>query len=256
MLNNVSRAKSGFIGLFAAFAFAFLFLLFEVGRTFLAHGIEIRVEGNLSPQEREQLDALIQPYLRTSGFMLDSEAFVRDIGSLPWVGAVDVRPTGIKQVSVRVSHSLSERLSKPERILVNTLRDLAGAIDAPLSMRRDQIDVQDASGKGPDREFAFLAFEVMLEDLGLRLEEMRVSSTGHVELYLEGGKALVIGAREPLTRMKRFALIYQQALKSEWPRVARVDARYRDGVAVSWVGASLIAGSFASLPEPAEAGVR
>lgn len=253
MLNSASTAKKGFVGLFGAVAFALLFVLFEAGRAFYAGGIEIRVEGNLSPQEREQLNALIDPYLRSSVLVLNSESFVRDIGSLPWVGAVEVRPIGINQVSVRVSHSLGERLSKPERTLVNTLSNLARAINTPLSIRGDQIDVQDASGKAPDREFAFLAFEVMLEDLGLHLEEVRVSASGHVELSLEDGKALVLGKTEPLARMQRFAQIYQSALKPEWSRVDRVDARYRDGVAVSWTNAHLVAGNFATLPE---AGVR
>ena len=253
MLKSAGTAKTGLVGLLAAFAFALLFLLFEAGRAYYAGGIEIRVEGNLSPQEREQLNALLDPYVRTSVLVLDSEAFVRDIGSLPWVGAVEVRPTGINRVTVRVSHSLSERLSKPQRTLVNTLRNLARATDAPLSIRRDQIDLQDASGKAPDREFVFLAFEVMLDDLGLRLEEMRVSPSGHVELYLEGGKMVVLGTSEPLARTQRFAQIYQSALKPEWSEVDRVDARYRDGVAVSWTNANLVAGNFTSLPE---AGVR
>ena len=246
-------AKTGFIGLVAAFAFALLILLFELGRAYYAGGIEIRVEGNLSPQEREQLDALLEPYVRTSVLVLDSEAFVRDIGSLPWVGAVEIRPSGINQVSVRVSHSLSQRLSKPERTLVNTLRNLARATDTPLSIGRGQIDLQLASGKAPDREFVFLAFEVMLDDLGLQLEEMRVSPSGHVELYLEGDKILVLGTSEPVARIKRFAQIYQSALKPEWSKVGQVDARYRDGVAVSWTNSSAIAGNFASLPK---AGVR
>ncbi len=253
MLKSAGTAKTGIVGLSAAFAFALLVLAFEAGRAHYAGGIEIRVEGNLAPREREQLDALLAPYVRSSMLTLDSEAFVRDIGSLPWVGAVEVRRIGINQVAVRVSHSLGQALSKPQRTLLNTLGNLARAIHVPVSISRDQIDLQKVSGKAAEREFVFFAFEVMLDDLGLQLDEVHLSPSGHVELFLEDGRTLVLGTSEPLARMRRFVQIYQSALKSEWSKVDRVDARYSDAVAVSWRHADLIVGNFAPL---AEAGVQ
>lgn len=249
MLKSVSTAKTGVLGLMAAFSIALLFLVFEAGRAYYAGGIEIRVEGNLSPDEREQLDALLAPYVRSSVLMLDSHAFVQDIGSLPWVGAVEVQPIHINRVSVRVSHSLTQRLSKPQRTLVNTLQNLARVIDAPVSIRHDQVDLHNVRGEAADREFVFLAFEVMLDDLGLKLEEIRVSPSGHIQLSIENGKTLVLGASEPLARVQRFAHIYQRALKSEWSRVDHVDARYSDAVAVRWRHTDLVAGNLASVFE-------
>ncbi len=248
-MKTSATAESGRIGLFAAFCLALLFLLFELGRAYYADGIEIRVEGNLSPQEREQLNALLDPYVPTSLFMLDSEDFVRDIGSLPWVGTVEVRPDGLNKVSVKVSHSLSQRLTKSGRTLVNKLRDLAPADGVSLAIRRDALDLRALDQRPPDREFVFFAFDVMLEEMGLQLEEVALDPSGHLELRLEDGKTLVLGASEPIARLQRFDHIYQSALKYDWPKVERVDTRYGDGASVRWTQANLVAGNLASVSE-------
>lgn len=248
-MKTSASAESGRVGLFAAFCLALLFVLFELARAYYADGIEIRVEGNLSPQEREQLNALLDPYVRTSVFMLDTEEFVRDVGSLPWVGTVEVRPEGLNKVSVKLSHSLSQRLTKPARTLVNKLRDLAPPDGASLSIRRSELDLRVAGQEPPDREFVFFAFDVMLEELGLRLEEVELDALGHLELHLEDAKTLVLGTSEPTARLQRFAHIYQSGLKEDWLNVDRVDTRYRDGASVRWAKANLMVGKLASLSE-------
>ena len=236
--------------LFWACTLVIALVAFELGRDALLGDLRIRVEGNLSPDEREQLHSLLAPYVKSSALWLDSEDFVKDVGSLPWVGAVEVHPTGLGQATVKVSHSLAERLSRPERTLVNALSDLVRASETSLSLSREalELDRRDRHQMA-GREFVFLAFNVMLEELGLHLEAVDIHPSGHIELALEGGKTLVLGSARPLARLRRFARVYQSDLAPEWDGIERVDARYRDAVAVRMAehhprAGRLVAGNF------------
>ena len=233
--------------LFWALALALLLVGIELGRNYYAGALSIRVEGNLSPQEREQLDAVLDPYVRTSTFWLDPEDVAKEVGSLPWVGAVEILPTGLSKATVRISHSLTERLSRPERTLVNTLHDLARASDLPLYLTREALRLDAQDGAQPThREFVFLTFDVMLAELGIRLDEVEIQANSHIVLHMDSGKSLVLGSHQPLARMHRFARIYRESLGSQWERVGRIDARYRDAVAVRMTSASqLVAGNLA-----------
>jgi len=212
---------------FWAFALALLLVAAELARNYQVGALQIRVEGNLSPDEREQLAALLDPYVRTSAFWLDSEDLAKDLGSLPWVGAVEIRPTGFSQATVKISHSLTTRLSSPERTLVNTIRDLVRAnAPAPLFLIRVALDM-DTSHK-----FVFMAFDVMLDEIGIRLDEVEIDASGQVVLHMDAGKTLTLGSKEPVARARRFARIYHSDLKTNWHQVAHVDARYADAVAV------------------------
>ena len=236
-----------FTWLFWACALALLLVAVELGRSYYFGALQIRVEGNLSPQERAELDTLLDPYVRTSAFWLDSEAFVRDVGSLPWVGAVEVRPTGLSRATVKVSRSLAERLSRPERTLVNTLRDLASSnAGSALTLSRETLNLEASGRDSPStREFVFLAFDVMLDELGIRLDAIEIGPSGHISLHMDAGKTLLLGRSDPLARTQRFARIFQSSLAPQWDRVGHVDARYADAVAVRMSAAGqLVAGNF------------
>ncbi len=245
---SARTTSSGWGGLIAALALAVLFLCLEMGRLYLASGIKIRVEGNLSAQEREQLGAVLRPWLQTQVFTLDTEELAREVGSLPWVGAIEVRPIGIKRISVKLSHSLSNKLTKSERTLINTLGGLVAGSDVPVTIARDQIDLQLLGDNASAREFVFLTFDVMLEGLELELESVEISPSGHVQLEIDADKTLVLGASEPYARLHRFARIYRAALQDDWARAEQVDTRYHDGVSVRWRHAGFAAEGGAPLP--------
>jgi len=227
---------------FWAFVLALLLVAAELARSYQLGAMQIRVEGNLSPDEREQLDALLDPYVRSSAFWLDTQDLAKDLGSLRWVGAVEVRSTGLSKATVKVSHSLATGLPSPERTLVNAIGDLARAGEqVPVSLVRERLDT-DASQK-----LVFMAFDVMLEELGIHLDEVEIDASGQLALHMDAGKTLMLGSADPVGRASRFARIYRSDLKTNWHQVAYVDARYRDAVAVRTSNQSgLIAGNFSS----------
>ncbi len=227
---------------FWAFALALLLVAAELARSYQLGAMQVRVEGNLSPDEREQLDALLAPYVRSSAFWLDTQDLAKDLGSLRWVGAVEVRSTGLSKATVKVSHSLTTGLPSPERTLVNAIGDLARASEhMPVSLVRERLHV-DASQK-----LVFMAFDVMLDELGICLDEIEIDASDQLILHMDAGKTLMLGSTDPVGRASRFARIYQSDLKTHWHQVAHVDARYADAVAVRTSNQGrLIAGNFSS----------
>ncbi|MCY4040090.1 MAG: hypothetical protein OXF72_02385 [Gammaproteobacteria bacterium] len=251
MAPTTQDSSRQFTWAFWACALVLLLVAAELARNYHVGALQIRVEGNLSPDEREQLEALLDPYVHERAFWLDSEDLAKDLGSLPWVGAVEIRSNGLSRATVKVSHSLTSRLSGPERTLVNAIRDLARANQsAPVSLVRQvlQGDTNDRAAPGHEK-FVFMAFDLMLDELGIRLNEVNIDASGRVVLHMDAGKTLMLGSNAQVDRAHRFARIYQSALKTDWHRVAHVDARYADAIAVRHAPqGQLLAGHFVSAP--------
>lgn len=246
MLTRSAHRKRQFGWLVLALTAVLLLALIEVGRTWLTAGLKIEVEGNLAPEERDQLDMLIEPYVDAGALMLDPQVLAKDIGSLPWVGAVKLHRQSLNQLSIKVAHSLTERSSGMERTLQNLIGDLARAGDGPRIMRREEVSIQGDEATDSELLGLFLAFDQMAKDMGLEIESLRLSSAGEVELRFSGDKLLLLGNRECARRFDRFAHLYQAELASDWARVHRLDARYTDALAVSWSNAQLVASNLAN----------
>ena len=251
MLKAHAGRRRQLIGLVLAIGVALLFIVFEAGRTVFTAGLQVSIEGNLSPEEREQLNALIEPHVHAGPLMLDPEDFARDLGSLPWVGAVELHRPWFSRISVQVSHSLSERVSKMERTLENLQRDLARMSSAPQRISRKQIGMQGRQDENPNLENLFLAFELLAREADLLVEELWLGASGDVRLYFEDGTELMLGNHDSVQRFNRFVRIYETALRGQWAKVQGIDARYADAVAVNWTQGKLIA-SNVSASSPGE----
>ena len=56
------------------------------------------------------------------------------------------------------------------------------------------------------------------------------------QVEFKSGVLLTLGTEYVVNRMKRFISVYQSSLEKNFKAVTRVDARYRDGIAVQWDG--------------------
>ena len=241
MLKAHAGKRRQLIGLVLAIGVAFPFIVFEAGTTVFTAGLQVSIEGNLSPEEREQLNALIEPHVHAGPLMLNPEDFASDLGSLPWVGAVELHRPWFNRVSVKVSHSLAERVSKLERTLENLQRELARMNSAPQRISREQIGMQDRQDEVSNLENLFFAFDLLAREADLLLEELWLGASGDVRLYFEDGTELMLGDRDSVRRFHRFVRIYETALRPQWAKVQGIDARYADAVAVNWAQGKLIA---------------
>ena len=64
--------------------------------------------------------------------------------------------------------------------------------------------------------------------------ELRESQLGEWSVVLRDGFSVVLGAEDLGERLNRFLAVYSNDLAERFSEVEAVDARYHNGIAVSW----------------------
>lgn len=115
-----------------------------------------------------------------------------------------------------------------------------------LNQRGQMLDVEDASGLadlpylfGPEgsmhevmREYRDVS-ELLLTQ-GLKVIEFGADKHHRWRLRLADGFAVSLGEKDVLARVRRFLQVWMQELNTRRNEILAVDARYENGVAVSW----------------------
>jgi len=79
-----------------------------------------------------------------------------------------------------------------------------------------------------------IEMSALLRPVGLRLQQLELTDRMSWVLTLEGGVKVLIDDRDTMAKLERFVLLYDRQLATEMDRIARIDLRYRNGVAVGW----------------------
>lgn len=74
----------------------------------------------------------------------------------------------------------------------------------------------------------------MLRPLGFSIIALEMRERGSWYLRTAQGIDLLLGRDHIVDKMRRFAAIYEKALKAQQPNIARIDLRYPNGLAVAW----------------------
>jgi len=73
-----------------------------------------------------------------------------------------------------------------------------------------------------------------LAPMELHIVSIQLDDRRAVQLQLDNGIELVLGREERLTRLQRFAKVYNKTLAHHAARIRRIDLRYSNGMAVQW----------------------
>jgi cell division protein FtsQ len=74
----------------------------------------------------------------------------------------------------------------------------------------------------------------VLADTPLKVEEVEEDDLGEWRVAFTNGLTVSLGHEELLERVERFSHVYSKVIETRIDQVDHVDARYRNGVAVSW----------------------
>lgn len=192
---------------------------------------QVRVKAPFNGVTRRQIEEILLPYLREGFFSADiggmREALLRN----PWITAASVSrrwPRGV-EVEIREAQPLAAwgkdkllvasgaLLPRPEKMQTARLPELAG--DEEL-VERIVAQYQALTGllTTEDMEVKRLSFDDLA---GWRLE-------------LVSGVELHLGRDELLERVNRFMQLSRGVLAPHLEKIARVDTRYGNAVAVKW----------------------
>ncbi len=210
-------------------------VFWQTDRWLDVHVKKIQIEGELSASEREAVTAAIAGALQDTGAAgLHSLSLtqVQDaVSGLSWADRVSARRRWPETLVIRlVRHSVVARWGGGGFVATNgEVIELAGGdTNASLPL----LSTQRASSARAMEVFSLLSGT--FERAGLHLAALQESELGEWTAVLENGVQVVLGRDDLAARAQRFLVVHEQALQNSEQKVATVDARYHNGLAVRW----------------------
>lgn len=193
----------------------------------------VSVTGLLDDAEQEQIREAVRNHLTGGMLSTDLDELTEGILALSW-------PRG---VSIRRSWPGTLRIDVEKPAVVAGWRDAYLASDGRvvrLPGLRVDLPRFECSLAEPRRAMEiFHRLSLAGARSGLKVDRLTENPLGEwgVLLTREDGSAVsvVLGAQSVQERFERFLVVYRQHLAARVAEIAHIDARYDNGVAVSWV---------------------
>jgi cell division protein FtsQ len=191
----------------------------------------VTISGELYQLERKDLQVALERQVRGTFFSVDLDALQRTAKRYPWVDEVKVSrhwPDSVR-LSIREKHAVARW--QPSGLVsedgsIFRPRSATGVSDLPL-----------LSGPRAQSQFVLQRYQEMaavLAKVGLRVQAVTLTDRMSWELMLNDGVKVLIDGQDTLAKLKRFTVLYERQLVGEIASIARVDLRYRNGVAIGW----------------------
>ncbi|MGD8416086.1 MAG: FtsQ-type POTRA domain-containing protein [Pseudomonadales bacterium] len=202
--------------------------------------VRVSVSGQLDDAERAQIREAVRQHLNGGLLSTNLAALSEGILALSWPREVTIRrdwpgtlAIAVEKPAVVAGWKDAYLASDGEVVHLPGRRDDLPRFDCSLAEPRMAMEIY----HGLNRSGA--ADGLVIE----RLEENELgewSLTFHVPAA-DASMTVVLGAESMQERFDRFLVVYRQYLSGQESHIARVDARYDNGVAVSWVPDALVA---------------
>lgn len=201
----------------------------EVAWGFWAFPVEVvKIEGNLSPEERKEVRAVVLGTLQSSGN--EVRGVVAAINRLGWSRNIRVRRVWPRTIHVSLAReTLAARWG--DHSFLTTDGEIVRAPLAP-EVFLPKLSGTLSSGSGAMQIYAMLSKQ--LSRHGLKATELIETKLGEWRLMLSNGTTVLLGSTDLNARMERALAVYRSVLVDRIDRVDRIDARYGSGVAVRW----------------------
>lgn len=191
----------------------------------------IEVQGNLKYLETAGIQKVVSHHMQRGFFWLNVNAVQNSISELPWVARAEVQRVWPDRLRVFVTEQVPQAVWNEVGIL-----STEGAIFYPelssLPERLPHFNGPDVRSQEMLKQY--FAFLEMLGPLGLSVSEMNISPDGSLRISLDNGIAIILGKAAVNERMGRFVLAYPGNLQAQSHKIAYLDLRYTNGVAVGW----------------------
>ena len=192
----------------------------------------VAVTGKLQHVDRDLLVQRVRPLLAGEGFMtVDLQAIRIEIMQLPWVADVSIQRRWPDQLVVAVTEQEAIARWGADGLLnrrgevfrPQPLGDIAGL---PMLSGPDELSAEVVA--------RYAELRALLSEHDLVLETLASDERGSWSAMLQGGTELRLGTGDVLKKMRSFARVYSANLSSQMDRIAYIDLRYSNGVAVGW----------------------
>lgn len=209
--------------------------LYELGERLLPYAdrpiAKVSVQGELGYVSREAVQQRIAPFVEQSFFKVDLNGMRHQLEQMPWIAHVEVRRVWPDQVMVRLDEQLPIARWGGEALLNNK-----GQAFSPDDLSRYE-HLPHLYGPKRAQQRVMQQYQMlsqMLRPLGFSISRLELRERGSWFLTTNQGIELLLGRDQVVEKMRRFTAIYQKALEQESEKIARIDLRYANGLAVAW----------------------
>jgi len=201
----------------------------EFARGFWTFPVEVvKVEGDLSSEERKEVRAAVLGTLKSSGN--EVKGVVAAINRLGWSRNVRVRRVWPRTIQISLAReTLAARWG--EHSFLTTDGEI---VRSPLAQEVFLPKLSGTFSSGSEAMQIYAMLSKRLSRNGLTATELTETKLGEWRLVLSSGTTVLIGSTDLNERMGRVLVVYRSELADRINRVDRIDARYGSGVAVRW----------------------
>lgn len=192
---------------------------------------QVSVRGELTYIDQQAVQARMAPFVEASFFKVDLNALRQELEQMPWIAHVEVRRVWPDQVMVHLDEHLPIARWGEEALLNNN-----GQAFAPNDLKQYEHLPQLYGPKRAQQRVMqqYQMLSQMMRPLGFSISRLELRARGSWFLTTKQGVELLLGRDQIVEKMRRFTAIYQQSLAQDSEKIARIDLRYANGLAVAW----------------------
>lgn len=190
------------------------------------------IEGEFHNEQAQAIEQSLKPYMVGDLFTVDLLFAHKSLMSLPWIEDVRLQRSWPNKVIVRIQEQVPVG-----RWNIDALVNAKGEIfSTAYGVDRDSLPML----KGPESKTVevlnwLTEFQKLLAEYHLDIKELAVDERNSWTLTTQNKVTIRLGRQHIESRLKRFLLIMQADLKTDWSRIETVDLRHSNGFAVSWL---------------------
>jgi cell division protein FtsQ len=173
----------------------------------------------------------VKGHLNKGFFWLDVDEIQKSILTLPWISEAGIKRVWPDRIVVEVKEHMPQARWNETGVLSTEGHIFYPEATAILE-KLPKFSGQDSRAK----EILQHYFSVLeqLGPVGLTVRAVEVSPTGAWQIMLDNEIAIILGKTGINERLARFVEVYQTRLKTQIERIAYVDLRYTNGIAIGW----------------------
>lgn len=196
----------------------------------------ISVQGDLAYVSQQAVQRRIAPFIEASFFSVDLRGMREELERMPWIAHAEVRRVWPDQIDVRLEEQLPIARWGDEALLNNQ-----GQAFAPQELDNYQHLPQLSGPKRAQTKVMqqYQMLSQLLRPMGFTVVGLQLRERGSWFLSATENASgqridILLGRDHVVEKMRRFAAIYERELKDQSAKIARIDLRYANGLAVAW----------------------
>lgn len=187
--------------------------------------------GQVSEQNQLQLQQQLDSF-GTVGFLsVDLVAMQQALEWLPWVDQARISRIWPDQLKVEVVEQQPIARWGEEEWLNSRGQIFHGVTRVPEAFMPQLLG---PAGTQEQVMQQYWSLSRLLRPMGYSIARLELRARGSWFVTTREGLEIRLGRDQVLEKMRRFAALYEHELREQMSRVARVDLRYANGLAVAW----------------------